>query len=157
MSMYVVIRDTREKSGHGWLFQPNGLCVGTDVRKLHVGDYSIEGLEDIIAIERKESVTELAHNIIEPRWYDVIDRLSKVRHAYFICEFTWTDVVNYPASAKLPAKFKRKLRVPSGLIRKRVYEAREKGIHFCFCDGKHKAQELAYRLLRRAYILYVQR
>jgi len=46
-----VIVDTREQ--HPLKFSNSNIIEGTVIRKLDVGDYSIEGLEDKIAIERK--------------------------------------------------------------------------------------------------------
>ena len=60
MSKFTVIRDTREKKGHGWWFDESSHCTGTEVKKLDVGDYSIKGREEIVCIERKESVSEIA-------------------------------------------------------------------------------------------------
>ena len=43
MSKFTIIRDTREKKGHGWWFDESSHCTGTEVKKLDVGDYSIKG------------------------------------------------------------------------------------------------------------------
>ena len=46
---FTVIRDTREKKGHGWFFEDDGsYCEGTSISKLDVGDYSIDGLEHML-------------------------------------------------------------------------------------------------------------
>ena len=62
---FTIIKDTREKQGY--TFQPSKtqyhVCKGMVSRKLDTGDYSLEGLEDKICIERKASVVELANNV----------------------------------------------------------------------------------------------
>lgn len=50
---FTIIRDTREQKGKGWLFRASANCEGMESIKLDVGDYTIKGLEDILAIERK--------------------------------------------------------------------------------------------------------
>ena len=54
MTRFTVIRDTREKEGHGWWFDENAYCIGTEKTKLDIGDYSIKDKEHILCIERKE-------------------------------------------------------------------------------------------------------
>ena len=56
-----------------------GLLDFFSKKKLNTGDYSIEGMESIFTIERKMSVSEIANNITENRFKDVLDRLDKVR------------------------------------------------------------------------------
>ena len=50
---FKIIRDTREQKGKGWMFRASANCEGMEERKLDVGDYAIDGLEDTIMIERK--------------------------------------------------------------------------------------------------------
>lgn len=60
-----IIKDTREKKGHGWWYDENAYCSGTTVAKVDIGDYAIEGMEHVLCIERKESVSEFAGNCSE--------------------------------------------------------------------------------------------
>jgi len=50
---FTIIRDTREQEGKGWLFRASANCDGVEIKKLNVGDYTVKGLEDVLAIERK--------------------------------------------------------------------------------------------------------
>lgn len=52
-SKFTIIRDTREQKGKGWMFRASANCEGMEIEKLDVGDYTIKGLEDVLAIERK--------------------------------------------------------------------------------------------------------
>lgn len=95
---YVVVRDTREKEGHGWIFDkhpperkrpPN--CDGTVCRKLDTGDYSLTGYEDILSIERKYGFSELWANLSERnRIEKEMERMSSIKHAYIIIESQMT-------------------------------------------------------------------
>jgi len=42
MSRFHIIKDTREKDGHGWWFEENQYCSGTTKTKVNIGDYTIE-------------------------------------------------------------------------------------------------------------------
>ena len=68
---FKIIIDTREQQP--WVFED----YTTANEKLDTGDYSIEGMEDLLCIERKHSIGEIANNITEPRFKDVISRMSK--------------------------------------------------------------------------------
>jgi len=56
----ILIIDTREKQP--WCFDDDDDFQEIIHRKLDYGDYSIEGLEDRIFIERKSSANELLSN-----------------------------------------------------------------------------------------------
>ena len=53
---FTIIIDTREQQP--WTFEH----YTTANRKLDTGDYSVEGLENLLAIERKKSINEIANN-----------------------------------------------------------------------------------------------
>jgi predicted RNA-binding protein len=56
-------------------------------RTLETGDYSLEGYEDILSIERKENIAELWTNYSErERFEDEMERMSRIKHAYIIIE-----------------------------------------------------------------------
>jgi hypothetical protein len=94
---YVVVRDTREKEGHGWTFEahsskrrpPN--CDGMVEQKLDTGDYSLVGYEDILSIERKRNFSELWGNLAEKdRIEDEMSRMADIKYAYMIIETNLT-------------------------------------------------------------------
>lgn len=152
---YTIIRDTREK--YGWLYPEDGACQGTIIDKLDVGDYTIQGLEDYICIERKRTIDEFAQNCIQKRWTKCMQRMSEVKHPYIIFEFSWYDVQFYPKTAKAPKYIKKRLRVPAAYIRRVIKTARhEYGIHVLACNDVLKAEKVAYRLLNKAYDLQLR-
>ena len=151
---FTVIRDTREKPSHGWSYEPDAYCNGTIIKKLNIGDYSIEGLEGYVSIERKESVDEFARNCIDKRWKSCMQRMACCKHSFLLFEFSWDDINNYPHSAKVPSSVRGKLRVPSKYIRKVIYTAREDyHIHVIACNNRYTAEKTAYRILKKAYEL----
>ena len=76
MSRFKIIKDTREKKGHGWWFEEDAYCIGTEVSKVDVGDYAIEGMEHLLCIERKESVSEFAGNCGEKRFHRELEKMA---------------------------------------------------------------------------------
>ena len=78
---FKIIKDTREQEGY--TFEPSSSryhkCEGMVVRKLDTGDYSLEGLEDKVCIERKASVVEFANNVGHDavRFAKEIERMKK--------------------------------------------------------------------------------
>lgn len=92
----LLIRDTREKIGHGWDWGEDEIFRGTTLEKLSVGDYSIQGLEHLIFIDRKESVFEIMKNITEKRFHNLIHKAAKYKYKYIIFEFPESELVNFP-------------------------------------------------------------
>lgn len=91
----VFLRDTREHANHGWQFNKTKECDGTIEKKLNYGDYSIEGFEDSVVIERKGSPGELINNLFSPdkdRFIRELENLSKFKRAWVLCEFSISDV-----------------------------------------------------------------
>jgi len=162
---FTIIRDTREKRAHGWTYEENAQCAGTLVETLRTGDYSVQGLEDFVCIERKETIQEFARNCVEKRWGDCMKRMSQVRHSYLILEFDWTDIDRYPYSAKVPRSVTKKMCWANGkpkiavkYIWKVIESARtDYGIHVIACSDKIKAEKLAYRIMKKANEIYLRR
>lgn len=92
---YTVIRDTREKDGHGWTFAAHTStrrpprCDGTIVETLSTGDYSLVGYDDILAIERKADFSELWGNYSSQKrklFEAEMERMSALKYPYIIIE-----------------------------------------------------------------------
>ena len=106
-----IIKVTREKKGHGWWYDENAYCSGTSVAKVEIGDYTIEGMEHLLCIERKESVSEFAGNCSEKRFFTELKRMGTFPHAFLIFEFSWADIERYPAGSGIPYPQWKKLRI----------------------------------------------
>jgi len=93
---YTVIKDTRERDG--WFFSPYDKCAGMEVETLHTGDYTLRGFEDVVCVERKASVTELANNLGKSKkaFYAEMVRMQDFPFKFLIFEFSFTDVAEFP-------------------------------------------------------------
>ena len=95
---YTVIKDTREQDG--WFFTPYDRCEGMEVNTLHTGDYTLRGFEDVVCVERKASVSEIATNLGKKKkaFYNEMERMKDFNFRYLMLEFSALDVIDYPLS-----------------------------------------------------------
>mgnify|MGYP003636201899 FL=1 len=95
---YTVIKDTREQEG--WFFTSYDRCEGMEVNTLHTGDYTLKGFEDVVCVERKASVSEIATNLGKKKkaFYNEMERMRDFNFRYLLLEFSALDVVDYPLS-----------------------------------------------------------
>lgn len=148
---FTIIVDTREQTP--WEFDN----YTTASRKLDTGDYSIEGLENIFAIERKKSVSEIANNITEPRFKDVLERLQEFRHKFILLEFTLNNVLDYPVGSTVPKKMWHTIKISNKYILKYLTEINIKyGIHTIYCGNRENAEEMALCIMKRMVELYAK-
>lgn len=146
---FTIIIDTREQIP--WEFGYHN----TAKMKLDTGDYSIQGYEDIIAIERKKSVSELATNLSESRFKDVLERLSKIKHPYMVFEFDIDEVYRFPVGSDIPKRLWDKLRISGNYIVKRLIEIQlEYNIQIIFCGDASNAERYTVSLMKRIYERY---
>jgi len=140
-----IIVDTREKTP--WEFE-NSVS-----RKLDVGDYSIEGYESILAVERKATTSEFARNINESRFLDVLDRLDSIRYGFIICEFTMDDVLSFPRNSGIPQKLWNTVRVHPNYILKCILEYQMRyNVNILMCGSQ--GREVAKSIFKRVLILF---
>ena len=148
---FTIIVDTREQTPWEFGFHT------TSKQKLDTGDYSIENFENILAIERKRSVSELATNLSENRFKDVLERLSKIKHPYMVFEFNIDEIYNFPVGSDIPKKMWDKLRISGNYIIKRLVEIQlEYGIQVVFCGDATNAERFSISLMKRIYERYNQ-
>jgi ERCC4-type nuclease len=149
---YTIIRDTREQDGWDFNSEENGvkmLC-----KKLNTGDYSIEGYEDILCIERKATPSEVATNIGKDkiRFNKEIDRMRDFTHAFIICEFSFNDMIIYPEGSRLTRFQKSKIKIKGPYILKALTEYQvEYNIQIIYAGspqgGKIAAESIFKRIL----------
>jgi hypothetical protein len=155
MSEFMVLQDTREKKP--WDFSFFGLDQTRKIVK--TGDYTIEGYEDKITIDRKRSVSELYQNLFKER-----DRFERemVRmegmEAYILCEFPYSDVLVFPDSMPLAfsKKLKKRAQIPvkyksQDIIDRLELLTERHGVRFLFTDSRPEAQREAARILKEFY------
>ena len=150
-SNFHIIVDTREQ--HPWSFDH----MEKTVSKLDTGDYSLRGLENIFCIERKGNVSELANNITEKRFKDVIERMSNIKHSFLLLEFELEDVLIYPVGSNVPKKMWDKLKISPKFILKHLIELQIlHNIKVIFCGDSSNAEKIAISIMRKVYEYYGQ-
>lgn len=145
---FTIIIDTREQ-------QPWGFDSYAKANtKLDTGDYSIQGLENIVAIERKKSVSEFANNITESRFTDVVMRMGEIKHAFLLLEFDLEDVLIYPVGSTVPKRMWDKIKISPAFILKNLLDLELKhNISVHFCGNSSNAEKLAETILKKVYYL----
>lgn len=148
--MFNVIIDTREQQP--WGFHTCELINDVIHRKLDTGDYSIEGLENIICIERKKSVSEIATNITTARFEKELIRMSKFKYKFLILEFDYYHIDIYPEGSDIPKYKWKKIKIRGPFIMKKLSEIATKyGIHVIACSNSTYANHIAINLMKRVW------
>lgn len=149
---FTIIIDTREQ--HPWEFADHAISK----HKLDTGDYSIQGLENILCIERKNGVAEIANNIVEPRFKDVIERMKTFKHAFILVECDYEQLMTYPVGSNVPERLWSNMKLSPGFILKFLIELSvHHNIHVIFCGNPNWAEKTALSIMKRIYKLYGQK
>ena len=151
---FTIIKDTREKQGYTFEASRTKyhVCKGMVVRKLDTGDYSVEGLEDKVCVERKASVVELANNVgVSRRRFDAeIERMKEFPHRFLILEFSLTDLMDFPEGSDVPEKEIKNLRITNKYMLRYLMELQiNHGVNVIFCDSKKNAKWTVLSILKR--------
>ena len=155
MSRFHIIKDTREKEGHGWWYEEDAYCSGTTKKKVDIGDYAIEGMEHLLCIERKESVSEFAGNCGEKRFLKELERMASFPHAFLILEFNWGDIERYPVGSTVPQAKWKSIRIKGKYMMRIISSARlEHGVHVIACGDSKRAEETAFYIMRKTHEFY---
>jgi ERCC4-type nuclease len=152
MSEYIILRDTREKQG--WDFPRDNLCLGVEDVALKTGDYTMKGYENVICIERKKEVSEIAGNIgkYKKRFEAELQRLTAFRYSYIICEFSLQDIIDYPKFSHIPQKRRQNIVITGKYVLKCLIEYQLKyGVHVMFCENPENAAHFARSLMKRIH------
>ena len=143
-----VIVDTREKLP--WSLSSS--CIReTKYEKLRTGDYSVEGLEEDLCIERKMSVSEIAQNVNQKRFKKELERMMTYRWRYILLEAHMQEVVDYPHASDLPPNVLNKIKVSGSYLLKCINRMEASyGVHFIFCGNSYNAAWVAINLMKEA-------
>jgi hypothetical protein len=154
-----ILVDTREQRPFFEVapYLSTGEYITTEFRKLDAGDYSAEGLEGILAIERKASTGELYGNLakstMKERFYRELDKLEQVEKAIILCEFPEENNYTFPANSGIPKSKQKYIRGGSGFFRKLINEITDKyDIEFVYCANKVEAEQYAAQLIRDTWV-----
>ena len=156
---FTIIKDTREQEGYTFESSSSRYhtCNGMITRKLDTGDYSIEGLEDKLCIERKASVVEFANNVghDQVRFLKEIERMKEFQYKFMIFEFSLTDLMNFPEGSSIPEEDWGKLKVTNKFMLKMIMEFQLFGdVHILFCDSKKNAKWAVLSIIKRVNELF---
>jgi len=143
---FKVIIDTREKTP--WEFEHP--CIEETIsKKLDTGDYSVEGMETSLCIERKRSVQEVAINVREPRFIEELKRMQTYKHRFIICEFSVDDIVKYPLGSKIPKSRWKNIRITGAFILKCIARFQTRyNVHVIFAGDTDNAILLATNIMK---------
>lgn len=135
---FTIIRDSREKKGCGWRFKASANCDGMIIKKLDTGDYSLEGYEDLIMIERK-TIPDLWGSLGQwrERFLKEMTRSLEFPARYLIIEGTLSDINKGFRYSKLSSEY-----IIASLISLEV----KYGIHVIFTN---KRKDIARTYVRK--------
>lgn len=142
---FTVIVDTKEKQP--WSLSSSAI---QDVKYQHLktGDYTVEGLEDILCIERKASANELCQNLFQKRFQKELVRMKEFPERFLLLESSMEKVINYPRYEDLPPIVLRKIKVSGAYFLKCLNRIQiEYGINIIYCCNKTNAAWVATNLM----------
>jgi len=137
-----IIIDTREQ--HPLIFRKSSVIEGTNIKKLDVGDYSIAGYENKIAIERK-SANDLFQTLGKghKRFQKELERSKNYDYFAIVVEIPFLKVLSkeFPNSHYI---FMR-----GDVIAQICCTIEVKyGIKFWFCNGRNEVTAVVRNLLK---------
>lgn len=145
---FTIIVDTREQQP--WNFNDYAKAH----KKLDTGDYSIEGLEHILTIERKKSSSEFATNIVESRFKDVVMRLSQFKYSFLLLEFDLEDLLIYPEGSTVPKRMWDKVKITPSFLIKNILELQlNHNIKVIFCGNAPNAEKIAEFIFKKIHYI----
>ena len=156
---YTVVKDSREQDGYTFNRYTSSYneCKGMVVRKLDTGDYSIEGLEDKVCIERKGRISELAINLGKDkhRFMREIERMKEFPFKFLVLEFSLEDVMSFPEGSAIPDENWNTLKITNKYMLKMLIELQKyDDIHVIFCGSKKNAKLVVSSILKRVNEFY---
>lgn len=149
MGKFLVIRDTQEKENKGWRFNKTDYCEGTVDQKLCTGDYTLDCYQNIFTIERKGSISEFAHNVIEERFDREIERMKNIPHSFILLEFNMSDILAYPYSAKIPRNKIKDVKIRGKYILRRINEFMIQYPNIKIIPCGNKGKDMAISIFKR--------
>ena len=152
---YKVIKDTREQDG--WVFSEYDKCDGMEIATLHTGDYTIEGFDDVVCIERKACASEIAMNLGKKKgaFNAEMQRMKDYPFSFLICEFSMDDVLKYPIGSRVPQKLRSQVRITGKYLLKCLIEFQIwYDTKILFCGDKKNAFLVCNSIFKRLNELF---
>ncbi len=87
-----ILVDTREQNP--FLFRKSPRCAGHEIAALPYGDYAIKGDINLIVVERKQSIDEIANNLFREgeRFERELERMQSSKYRFIVVEGKWSDI-----------------------------------------------------------------
>lgn len=144
-----VIVDTREQTPFHFTSSKIDEVIN---RKLDTGDYSIEGLEDKLCIERKHTVNEFYGNVTKDRFWREMERMKDYKYRFMVFEFGVTDIEMFPHGSDLPKSVIAKMKISSAYLMKCIARIQtEYDIHVLFAGNVDNAVCLTTNIMKAVY------
>lgn len=144
-----IIKDSREKEGHGFHFRKSDNCDGMIVEKLDYGDYAIKDYDRIVIIERKQNVVELCGNIgkYRERFESELQRMvdANVLRKYIVIEDYWSSVVKKQRYSRMH---------PNSIFESIIALQVKYDIPFLFCGTHEMSQRVTRSILLKTWKYY---
>lgn len=145
-----IIIDTREKEDI--FYFKSYANVETINRCMRTADYSVDGYEHIVVIDRKKTLNELYTNLVadSKRFNKEVERMKDITYSYFVCCFPYSQLESFPINSGIP-KFRWKyLKASGAYLRKRIKEIEEEypNIKFIFCNNHFEGESITYQILK---------
>lgn len=134
-----IIIDSREQRPYRFAFSEEDVIL---VSTLKTGDYSLDGYEDKITIERKSlSDFFLSCGRNRKRFEAEIKRMADMAYAAVIVEADWETIIHRP-----PTRSKLN---PKAIYATVIAWQIRYGVHFWMCPNRAFAEKTTYRILER--------
>lgn len=144
-----IIQDTREQNGWDFVLAKD---VKVNRKKLDFGDYTAEGIEDRLVIERKASTGELHTNLLKhkKRFFKEMELMKEVEKPYIVCEFPESYLYTFPENSTIPKREWKLIQPWHGrAMLKHLYEIQEMGIDIVYFDSPAQAENFALFMMRQ--------
>ena len=142
---FTILKDTREHQGKGWMFRASANCKGMVRQKLDVGDYTIDGLEKVIAVERKtlgDLWNTLGRQDNYQRFLREWERAEGYRMKYLVIEATLAEVDRGYRYSKVP---------PANIHAKLISLQVKYNVHVIFAGREDKARGWVRKLFAKIH------
>lgn len=149
-SQITILQDTKEKI-------PWDFSIYADVKRqvrrgLKTGDYTVEGYEDRLCIERKRTTGEISLNLGSKynQFKAEFDRMQDFEHRCVICEFPLWLILQFPTGSGIPHKRWKWLRTNGKFLYGRLMDmSNEYNVPVYFSNSSLEAQEIAINIMRK--------
>lgn len=148
----IIVQDNKEKIP--WNFSIYSTCTGQVIQHLVTGDYTIQGLEDTVVIERKKTTGEIAINLGSKisRFESEFQRMSRFKYKFLVCEFSLHDIQSFPINSGIPFALRKRLRMNGKYILSRLtFLCDEYGVELHLCGNTQLAQDTVINILSNIY------